>query len=87
MFDITVPPIGVLLLEPATDGAYELLMGDDYHGLLVNLRNMHWASIVKHRDTLFYVDSRYQPVSIGCHDFSNIIRMHPMAFLVAKHVG
>ena len=87
MFDITAPPIGVLLLEPATESAYDMLMGDDYHGLLVNLHNRHWVSIVKHNGTLFYVDSLHQPVSIGFHDFSQIICVHPMGFLVAKHVG
>jgi hypothetical protein len=84
LLDLTVPPIGTLLLEPADQTAYDSLLGDAFHGMLLNLQNRHWVCIVKEQGHLFYVDSCNEPVTIDRHDFNQIIAKYPMSFLIEK---
>jgi hypothetical protein len=86
LIDMTVPPLGQLLLKPCAAEAYHLMLqGDDYYGCLVNQRNLHWACVVKHNGRLFYVDSCYYPTEIDFPDFQGILRSYPMTFLIEKH--
>ena len=85
LIDMTVPPLGRLLLKPCTPQAYdELLSSDDYYGCLINLRNTHWVCVAKHNGRLFYVDSCYYPTEIDYEDFQDVLRRYPMSFLMER---
>ena len=88
LFDMTDPPLGQAVLAPYSTADYNrLLSGDELLGCFINQNNDHWVAITKHLDSLWYLDSKYMPVSIDEHNFADIVRLYPRGFLVERHDG
>jgi hypothetical protein len=86
-FDMTYPPLGHMLLVPASGADYERVLAcEDYYGFIVNQNNLHWVCMAIHDGFLFYVDSCHYPTAIDYKDFCAILLRYPMAFLVEKQV-
>jgi predicted nucleic acid-binding Zn ribbon protein len=82
----TVPPMWRLALGPTGPEQWESVVADtSIGGVLCNIRNAHWTCIAKHSGNIFYVDSQHHPVLIARDAFVDILRTHPMCFLVVLH--
>ena len=75
-----------LALGPTGPEQWESVVADtSIGGVLCNIRNAHWTCIAKHSGNIFYVDSQHHPVLIARDAFVDILRKHPMCFLVVLH--
>ena len=81
----SVPPMWRLVLRPASIEDWEVVSASrDVAGILVNVRNVHWASITREGPYVFYVDSQHLPVEITQDSFACVLDDHPMSFMVVR---
>ena len=84
-FDLLLPPTWKMLSVAARGSDWSRFGNPAVAGCLVNLDNTHWASIVAHEGSVFYLDSFDQPVLIVEEDYVQIITKHHMTFFVVAH--
>ena len=57
---------------------------DQICGALVNQNNFHWIALVKHKEQLWHVDSRYSPWPMDEEAFRECLQTHASTFGVAR---
>ena len=58
---------------------------DDVLGILVNIAERHWVSIVKVNGLVFYVDPIYWPRLLTHREFQDSILSQPAAYFVVTN--
>jgi hypothetical protein len=83
--DLYMPPTFRMLTAPLLpSGWLSLQENQSVIGAAVNINNNHWAALAKHSNMVWFVDSEYAPVVIDSDDLAEILKRHPMTFLVVS---
>lgn len=82
--NMTVPPAYRMIAEQPSASDWDALCpGDNVVGAIVNVRNVHWCSVVHREGCVFYVDSmQFPPVLLEREDWQSILKEHPTTYLV-----
>ena len=82
-----MPPEWRVMDRPAEPRDWLHVYADDrVLGALVNITNVHWACVARHRGCVWYIDSMSAPppVFLDEGDWCDVVRKHPMRFLVIR---
>ena len=86
IFDLTLPPRWRMLARSVVPDDWSSFTSlEDVVGILVNIAEQHWVSIVKVNDCVFYADPIYWPRLLTEIKFRWVISSQPAAYCVVTN--